>query len=192
MGKVAQYTPAMIEAYLAKGYWRRELTVDLWGNNATRYRDAEALVDSRVRLTWVEAGTVIHRVTAALLQRGLKKDDILLCQLYNSAASTLVRLACEKAGIVLALVPPTFREAEIAAVLGQTQAVGAIFPTRFGRFDYWRMFSDLQSRFDHLEHLFVVGEKVPCGSLALDDITRTHIGLRIRGGGPGSPTIRRV
>jgi non-ribosomal peptide synthetase component E (peptide arylation enzyme) len=173
MGQVARYTQAMIDTYVAKGYWKPALTVDYWEQHASRFPEQEAVVDSTRRVTWREAVQMIHCLTAAFLQRGLKKDDVLLCQLYNSVSLTLLRLACEKAGIVLALVPTTFREAEIAAILGQTRAVGAVFPARFRHFDYVRMFTDLQRSFDHLTHLFAVGQETPRGLASLDDMMRT-------------------
>ena len=93
---------------------------------------------------------MIHRLTAAFLDLGLKKDDVILCQLYNSVPLSLTRLACEKAGLLVAIVGTKFRETEIAAVLGKTEAVGAVFPAQFRRFDFYRMFSDMQERFAHL------------------------------------------
>jgi non-ribosomal peptide synthetase component E (peptide arylation enzyme) len=160
----------MIDAYIQKGYWTRELTVDFWEKNAVQYPTEEAIVDAKFRVTWAEAATIIDRLVAVFLDRGLKKDDVLLCQLYNSVPLTLVRLACEKAGILVALVPSTFRETEIAAVLGQTHAVAAVFPARFRRFDYAAMFSQMQRRFDQLKHLFVVGEEMLPGGTSLYEI----------------------
>jgi len=170
MGKVAQFTQELINAYIEGGYWTYDLTVDFWERNAALYPDEEALADSAVRITWSEAVKMIHALTAKLLQLGLKKDDVLLCQLYNSVHLTLVRLACEKAGVLVAIVGTKFRETEIAAVLGRTEAAAAVFPGRFRRFDFFEMYTQMQRRFDHLRHLFVVGEKVPSGGMPLDEI----------------------
>lgn len=174
MGKVARYTQPMIDAYVKNGYWTRELTVDFWEKNATRYPDQEAIVDSVFRVTWAEAVKMVHRLTASFLQLGLKKDDVLLCQLYNSVPLSLVRLACEKAGILVAIVSSKFRETEIAAVLGQTKSFGAIFPAQFRRFDFFKMFSEMRRRFEHLKHLFVLGEEEVLGGLSLSRIMRTE------------------
>ena len=173
MGKVARYTPEMISSYKEKGYWTDELTVDFWEQNAERYPDDEALIDSRFRLTWSEGTRMIHRLTAAFLKAGFKKDDVILCQLYNSIPLSLTRLACEKAGLLVAIVGTKFRETEIAAVLGKTEAVGAVFPAQFRRFDFFKMFSEMQGRFGHLRHLFVVGDEVPAGGRSFYDIIQT-------------------
>ena len=173
MGKVERYTQEMISTYREKGYWTDALTVDFWEQNAQRFPDDEALIDSRFRLTWSEGTTMIHRLTAAFLEAGFKKDDVILCQLYNSIPLSLTRLACEKAGLLVAIVGTKFRETEIAAVLARTEAVGAVFPAQFRRFDFFQMFSDMQERFAHLKHLFVVGDEIPSGGRSFYDIIQT-------------------
>ena len=172
MGKVARYTQAMIDDYIEKGFWTRELTVDFWERNAVTNPDEEAIVDSQFRLTWSEAVRMIHRITAKFLELGLKRDDVILCQLYNSVPLTLTRLACEKAGILVAIVGTKFRETEIAAVVGRTKSVGAVFPAQFRRFDFLEMFSEMRERFDHLKHLFVVGGKTSAETFSFYEMMR--------------------
>src|SRR5512137_2836564 len=125
MAKVSRYTNEMVDQYVKAGYWTRELTVDFWDRNASLYPDEEALVDSRNRLTWLQAKQRIDRLGIGLLDLGFKKDDVLLIQLYNSVELNLIRLACEKAGILLAIVPYTFRHTELESVLTQVEAKGA-------------------------------------------------------------------
>lgn len=173
MGKVARYTQKVINTYMERGYWTRDLTVDFWEKNAERCPDDEALVDSRFRLTWSEGVRMIHRLTAAFLDLGLKKDDVILCQLYNSVPLTLTRLACEKAGLLVAIVGTKFRETEIAAVLGRTGAVGAVFASQFRGFGFFKMFSGMQQKCAHLKHLFVVGDDVPSEGLSFYEIVET-------------------
>ncbi len=178
MGKVARYTQSMIHDYVKKGFWTDQLTVDFWERNADLYPDDEALVDSSFRLTWSEGVKIIHRITAKFLDLGIKKDDVILCQLYNSVPLSLTRLACEKAGILVAIVGTKFRETEIAAILARTQSVGAVFPARFRRFDFFQMFSEMEGRFEYLNHLFVVGEPAPEGSISFYDMMRDTSSLQ--------------
>jgi non-ribosomal peptide synthetase component E (peptide arylation enzyme) len=173
MGKVERYTQSLIDEYTARGFWTPELTVDFWERNAEQYPDGEALIDSQFRVTWSEGTKMIHRLTAAFLNLGLRKDDVILCQLYNSVPLSLTRLACEKAGLLVAIVGTKFRETEIAAVLAKTEAAGAVFPAKFRRFDFFKMFSVMKERFAHLKHLFVVGDEIPSGGLSFYDIMKT-------------------
>jgi non-ribosomal peptide synthetase component E (peptide arylation enzyme) len=161
MAKVSRYTNEMVDQYVKAGYWTRELTVDFWDRNASLYPDEEALVDSRNRLTWLQAKRRIDRLAFRLLDLGFKKDDVLLIQLYNSVELNLIRLACEKAGILLAIVPYTFRHTELESVLKQVEARGAFISYEFRGFNYFEMFEEIRPRVPALEYIFVIGDKVP-------------------------------
>ncbi len=161
MAKVRRYTKEMVDQYVKAGYWTRELTVDFWDRNASLYPDEEALVDSRNRLTWLQAKQRIDRLALGLLDLCFKKDDVLLIQLYNSVELNLIRLACEKAGILLAIVPYTFRHAELESVLKQVEAKGAFIPYEFRGFNYFEMFEEIRPRLQALKYIFVIGDKVP-------------------------------
>src|SRR3989304_6062738 len=125
MARATRYTEEMVREYLVKGYWTRELTVDFWDRNALLFPDEEALVDSRTRGTWSQAKRQIDRLALGFVGFGVKRGEVLLAQLYNCAELVLLRLACEKAGILLAIVPSTFRHAELHAVLKEVAAKGA-------------------------------------------------------------------
>jgi non-ribosomal peptide synthetase component E (peptide arylation enzyme) len=161
MAKVSRYTQEMVDQYLRDGYWTRESTVDFWDRNASLYPHQEAIVDSRMRLTWLQAKQQINRLALGLLDLGFKRDEVLLIQLYNSVELNLIRLACEKAGILLAIVPYTFRHAELESVLKQVVAKGAFIPYEFRGFNYFQMFEEIQPRVQALKYIFVIGDKVP-------------------------------
>jgi non-ribosomal peptide synthetase component E (peptide arylation enzyme) len=167
MAKVSRYTEEMIEQYVKAGYWTRDLTVDFWDRNAEFYPDDEAIVDSRNRLTWLEAKQRIDQLAISLLNFGFKKDDILLIQLYNSVELNLIRLACEKAGILLAIVPYTFRHNEIEGVLKQVEAKGVFIPYEFRGFNYFEMYKEIFSRVKSLRYTFVIGEDVPDNAISV-------------------------
>ena len=120
-----------IQEYVEKGFWTEDLTVDFWDRNAEECPDETAIVDSRARLTWSEAGIQIDRIALGLLERGFNKNDVMLVQMFNSVDLVLIRLACEKAGIYLAVVAPTFRHAELQFVLNKVEARGVFIPRDF-------------------------------------------------------------
>jgi len=167
MAKVSRYTNEMVDQYVKAGYWTRELTVDFWDRNASSYPDEEALVDSRNRLTWLQAKQRIDRLALGLLDLGFKKDDVLLIQLYNSVELNLIRLACEKAGILLAIVPYTFRHTELESVLKQVEAKGVFISYEFRGFNYFEMFEEIRPRVQALKHIFMIGDKVPDKAISI-------------------------
>lgn len=170
MGKVARYTEHLINQYVSKGYWTYDLTVDFWERNAKSHPREEALVDSRSRFTWEEAVAAINRLASFFVRIGLEKDDILILQLYNSATLTLCRLAAEKAGVLLLVLPYTFRTREIEAILRSVSVRGVIIPYEFRGHNYYEMYRGLERKSLKFDYLFVVGEKVPDGTISLDEI----------------------
>lgn len=167
---MSQDREKIIRQYLDEGFWTRELTVDFWDRNAELYPDREAIVDSKIRLTWSQAKKEIDRIAMGLLERGYNKGDVMLVQIYNSVDLVLIRLACEKAGIFLAIVASTFRHAELQFVLNKVEARGAFIPYEFKGFNHFEMFNDLRSQVPTLEHIVVVGETIPEGALSLNEM----------------------
>lgn len=167
MAKVSRYTDEMIDQYVKAGYWTRELTVDFWDRNAKLYPNEEAIVDSRNRLTWLQAKQRVDQLALNLLNFGFKKDDVLLVQLYNSVELNLIRLACEKAGILLAIVPYTFRQVELESVIKQVEAKGVFIPYEFRGFNYFKMFEEIRQQMQGLEYIFVIGDEVPDTAISL-------------------------
>lgn len=117
MAVVERYTPEVVRAYVTGGYWTPEYAVDFWRRNARAHPDGEALSAPDGRYTWAQAAALIESVAAGLLEDGWRRDDRLLLQAPNSAALLILRLACEAAGVVSVLVPPTFARSEIEAVV---------------------------------------------------------------------------
>lgn len=172
MARGTRYTEEMISEYLKRGFWTRELTVDFWDRNAVLYPDEEALVDSKTRLTWLQGKKQIDRIAFSLLELGFKRDDVLLAQLYNSVDLVLIRLACEKAGILLAIVPYTLRHAELGAVLKHIEAKGAFIPYEFRGFNYFKAFQEIRSQLSKLKYLFVVDDKFPEEAISLREMAQ--------------------
>jgi len=178
MGRVNRYTKKMIDEYVTAGYWTSELTVDFWDRNAMLYPDEEALVDSKNRLTWLQAKQRIDRLALGLLNLGFKKDEVVLAQLYNSADLNLIRLACEKSGILLAIVPHTFRHTEIESVLKQVEAKGVFIPYEFRGFNYFEMFEEFRSHLQALKYIFVIGETVPDSAISVQELMEQPTEIR--------------
>lgn len=175
MAKSIRFTDPIVTGFVQAGFWTPQLTVDFWDQNGELYPEKEALVDSRTRLTWAEAKTQIGGLALQLIRLGFRRDEILLAQLYNCAELVLLRLACEKAGVLLAIVPPTFRENELHAVLHKVRAKGACFPCEPGGFDYLEMYDRLRFEVPSLEKLFGAGDAVPAGVLSVGEMARQFV-----------------
>ncbi len=143
MTAIRRYTPELIRDYMAKGYWRGELTVDFWLDNARKCPDRLAVLDSHQRLTWGEAGPRIEKLSAGLIALGFRKDDVILVQAGNSVALMLFRLACERIGLVPVFLHYGFRRREIEHIIALTRPLGAAINAGNGKFDLIGLYHDL-------------------------------------------------
>ncbi len=170
--KPVRYDPEEIEKNLKEGYWDKTILPDYWDRNARQWPHKEALVDSLgSRLTWAEAKEKIDRIALSLVKdMKLNKDDRLMVQLPNCVEQVLVRLACEKAGVLSIPEMTTFRQTELGEIASRTEAVGIVIPKQYRKFDHYEMVKELQSGLPNLKHVFVVGEDVPQDCISLQEI----------------------
>ena len=170
--KPVRYDQMEIEKNLQEGYWDKTILPDYWDRNARQWPDKEALVDSLgSRLTWSEAQREIDRIAFAIIKDiGLKRDDRLIVQLPNCVEQVLVRLACEKAGVLSIPVMTTFRQSELSEIAGRTHSACIVIPRDYRRFDYFHMVRDLREGLPDLKHIIVIGDDVPKGCISLKEI----------------------
>jgi non-ribosomal peptide synthetase component E (peptide arylation enzyme) len=170
--KPVRYDQMEIEKNLQEGYWDKTILPDYWDRNARQWPDKEALVDSLgSRLTWSEAQREIDRIAFAIIKDiGLKRDDRLIVQLPNCVEQVLVRLACEKAGVLSIPVMTTFRQSELSEIAGRTYSACIVIPRDYRRFDYFHMVRDLREGLPDLKHIIVIGDDVPKGCISLKEI----------------------
>ena len=170
--KPIRYDPEELEKNLTKGFWDKTILPDYWDRNARQWPDKEALVDSLgSRLTWAEATQKIDRIALALIKdMKLKRDDKLMVQLPNCIEQVLVRLACEKAGVLSIPEMTTFRQTELADIATRTGAVGIVIPKQYRKFDHYEMAKELQADIPNLKHIIVAGEDVPGDCISLNGI----------------------
>lgn len=166
------YTQEMINEYVRLGYWKEELTSDICDRNAAIYPTREALVDEKMHLTWSEVKQFSDRIAVGLIELGFEKEDVLLVQLYNCVEQFLLRLACEKAGIIYGIAAITFRENELKPILNHTRAKGIVIPREHHRFDHFQMVKGLKPSVPMLRYIFVVGDAIPGEAISVGDMLK--------------------
>ncbi len=170
--KPVRHDQEEIEKNLKEGYWDKTILPDYWDRNARQWPDKVALVDSTgSRLTWKEAAQRIDRIAYALINDiKLKRDDKLMVQLPNCVEQVLVRLACQKAGVIAIPEMTTFRQTELIDIATRTEAAGIVIPRVYRKFDHYEMAKDLQKDLPNLKHVIVAGENVPQDAVSLQKI----------------------
>ncbi len=97
-----------------------------------RNRDAMALIDPvnkpritgqpQMRLTYQQADRAISALASHFIEAGLPTHSVIAVQLPNTVEFMLTVLAANRAGLVVALFPLLWRQAELVAALNRTSA----------------------------------------------------------------------
>ncbi len=152
-------------------YWRRSF-VDHWEKNAVMYPEKEAFVDSRTRMTWAEVKKYMDRFALALLELGIKRDEVIATQLPNCVEYALIRGAHEKAGSVLLEMTATLRHEEVKYLLKKTGAVGIIIPWKYRNFDYFTMIEEIRTDLPQLKHILILDDEMPGGTISVREMLK--------------------
>ncbi len=172
MAKPTRFTQEMIDEYMKAGYWLPTTTADFWDRNALEYPDREAIVDSTQRVTWAQAKQQTDRIALGLLQLGLARDQVVVLQLPASVDHALMRIACEKAGLVCIPAMRGFRHKDMEYILKFANAVAFVIRAQFAGFDYFQMSQEIRPNLPALKHILVVDETVPPGTISVIERTR--------------------
>lgn len=170
--KPVRYDEKEKEKYVKEGFWDKTILPDYWDRNARDWPDKEAVVDSAgSRLTWAQAKQRIDRIALALVKDlKLARDARLMVQLPNCVEQVLVRLACEKAGVLSIPELTTFRQSELKEIASLTQAAGIFIPKEYRKFDHYQMVKELQTELPHLKHIIVMGDDALKDCISLKEI----------------------
>lgn len=175
MAKPTRFTPEMIEQYMKAGYWEAFTVADIWDRNALDHANQEAIVDSSERVTWAEAKQCSDRIALGLLELGLKRDDVVVLQLPPSVDHALMRLACEKAGLLCVPAMRGFRHLDMEYILSHVRAVAVVIRWEFAGFNYFDMIKEIRPNLPALKHILVVGDKVPEGTISVREMAQKEI-----------------
>tara|TARA_R110002124_G_scaffold104946_1_gene255437 strand:+ start:12375 stop:14066 length:1692 start_codon:yes stop_codon:yes gene_type:complete len=140
---------SQMEEYRAKGWWGKRTVDDMLQDAISAYPAKMALVDPLNResldgvaprsLTWAELGQDVEKTAAALLARGLEKDDRLVVQLPNTVDAVIIFLAAARIGLIISPVVMQYREHEISYIIEKIEPAAFVTIPRFGAFDHAKL-----------------------------------------------------
>ncbi len=108
------------------------------------------------RFTYRELAQMVDRVAVGLSRLGVKKNDVVACQLPNWWQFTVTYLACSRIGAVINPLMHIFRERELNFMLKHGEAKVIIAPKAFRGFDFEQMIQGIQPNLPDLRHIVVV------------------------------------
>jgi len=134
MASPSRLTEATIRDYLKRGVWQSVTLSDHWDRNASRNAQGTTVTNGEKSVSWGEAKVWTDRVSLALICLGLARDDLLVIQIPNGVKLPLIRVACEKAGVLSLPLPCTLRQREMGTCLRQIEATAVLVAGRYRGF----------------------------------------------------------
>jgi hypothetical protein len=143
-----------------------------------RRPDAPALLDPldkpRVtgqppkRLTFAEADRAISALSAHFIEAGLPNNSVIAVQLPNTVELMLTVLAAHRAGLVVALLPLLWRQAELTVALNRTGARAIVTAGWIDGVSHADLAMNAAAEAFSIRHVCGFGDGLPEGMASLD------------------------
>jgi hypothetical protein len=143
-----------------------------------RKPDAPALLDpfnkQRVtghapkRLSYAEADRAITALSAHFIEAGLPNNSVVAVQLPNTVEFMLTVLAAHRAGLVVALLPLLWRQAELTVALNRIGARAIVTTTRIDGVNHAELAMNAAADAFSIRHVCGFGDDLPEGMASLD------------------------
>src|SRR3954453_12685493 len=149
-------------------------TIDvLFRRILARKPDALALLDpinkQRVtgftakRLTFAEADRAISALAAHFIEAGLPNNSIIAVQLPNTVELMLIVLAAHRAGLVVAVCPLLWRQAELTVALNRTGARAIVTTSKIDGINHADLAMNAAAEAFSIRHVCGFGTDLPEG-----------------------------
>ena len=144
-----------------------------------RQPDAVALIDpldkQRVtgqapkRLTFAEADRAISALAAHFIEAGLPANSVIAVQLPNTIEFALTVLAAHRAGLIVAVLPLLWRQAELTVALNRTGARAVVTASRIDGVVHSDIIMNAAAECFSIRHVCGFGDDLPEGMASLDN-----------------------
>lgn len=146
----------------------------------TRQPDALALLDPvnklRVtgqppkRLTFAQADRAISALSAHFIESGLPANSVIAVQLPNTVEFMLTVLAAHRAGLIVALLPMLWRQAELTVALNRTGARAIVTMSKIDGVSHADLAMNAAAEAFSIRHVCGFGDDLPEGMASLDHV----------------------
>ncbi|MFN2545774.1 MAG: AMP-binding protein [Actinomycetota bacterium] len=164
----------LFDEYRRSGAWGTQTFNRVLERACTElWPDAEFLVASPTRpasATYREMHGRAQRLAGALHAIGLRRGDVLALEMPNWMEACLTYLASAQLGLVVVPIIHIYRAREVEFILRQSGAKAFVVPDTWSGVDYLAMLAEIRDRLPSLEHVIVVGDKVPDGAMAFAEV----------------------
>ena len=164
--------------FLASGFWRMRTMLDDILDQVNGSPRKAALVTYTLgsatphTLTYGQLGAVIDRIAGALLELGVKRDDVISIQMPNGWQYAAVSLAAMRVGAVVNPLVTIFRRRELQFMLRRAKSKVFIVQDQFRGFSHAEMVADLRHNLPDLQAAVALntsGNPLPDAILDFDE-----------------------
>jgi len=120
------------------------------------------------RLTFAEADRAISALSAHFIEAGLPNNSVIAVQLPNTVEFMLTVLAAYRAGLVVALLPLLWRQAELTVALNRTGARAIVTASKIDGVNYADLAMNAAAEAFSIRHVCGFGTELPEGMISLD------------------------
>jgi hypothetical protein len=122
------------------------------------------------RLTFAQADRAIAALAAHFVEAGLPANSVIAVQLPNTIEFALTVLAAHRAGLVVALLPQLWRQAELTVALNRTGARAVVTMSRIDGVSHADLAMNAAVEAFSIRHVCGFGNDLPEGMACLDDV----------------------
>jgi hypothetical protein len=120
------------------------------------------------RLTFAEADRAISALSAHFIEAGLPNNSVIAVQLPNTVEFMLTVLAAHRAGLVVALLPLLWRQAELTSALNRSGARAIVTTSKIDGVVHADLAMNAAAEAFSIRHVCGFGGELPEGMASLD------------------------
>jgi hypothetical protein len=124
--------------------------------------------DAPSGLTYAEADLAVSSLASQFISAGLPAGSIVALQLPNTIEFMLTVLAALRAGLVVALMPQLWRQADLSAALNRVSARALVTMPSIDGVDHGELAMNAAVEAFSIRHVFAFGSNLPEGMTPLD------------------------
>jgi acyl-CoA synthetase (AMP-forming)/AMP-acid ligase II len=125
------------------------------------------------RMTFAQADQAIAALAAHFVEAGLPVNSVVGVQLPNTVEFMLTVLAAHRAGLIVALLPQLWRQAELTAALNRTGARAIVTSAKIDGVNHADLAMNAAAEAFSIRHVAGFGDDLPEGMASLDQALRS-------------------